>query len=139
MRGPQSTRRWIMPEALVALYPSDVSEHEWAILAPLLPPAKPGGRPRSVNLRVILNGIFHVLRSGCQWRLLPRDYGPWSTVYAYCRRWRLAGIWERIHHTLRERVRQGATPPPAPPSSIANPSGRPSAAVRTAPMGPRSS
>jgi putative transposase len=62
-------------------YPSsDLSEREWAILAPLLPPPKPGGRPRSVHLRVILDGIFHVLRSGCQWRLLPHDYGPWSTV-----------------------------------------------------------
>jgi putative transposase len=87
-------------------YPSELSDREWAILAPLLPPAKPGGRPRSVNLRVILNGIFHVLRSGCQWRMLPREYGPWSTVYAYVRRWRLSGTWERIHTTLRERVRQ---------------------------------
>lgn len=97
-----------MPEALAALYPSELSEQEWAILAPLLPPAKPGGRPRSVKLRVILDGIFHVLRSGCQWRLLPRDDGPWSTVYAYWRAWRLAGVWERIHTVLRERVRQAA-------------------------------
>ncbi len=52
-------------------YPSELSEQEWAILAPLLPPAKPGGRPRSVNLRIIVNGIFHLLRSGCQWRMLP--------------------------------------------------------------------
>jgi putative transposase len=95
-----------MPGGLVALYPSDLSDQEWAILAPLLPPAKPGGRPRSVKLRMILDGIFHVLRSGCQWRLLPRDYGPWSTVYAYWRAWRLAGVWERIHAVLRERVRR---------------------------------
>lgn len=62
--------------------PSELSDHEWVILAPLLPPPKPpGGRPRSVDLRRILNGIFHVLRSGCQWRMLPREYGPWSTVY----------------------------------------------------------
>ncbi len=64
-------------------YPCDLSDVEWALLAPLLPPPKPGGRPRSVDTRRILNGIFHLLRSGCQWRLLPRDYGPWSTVYAY--------------------------------------------------------
>lgn len=57
-------------------YPSDLTNHEWQILAPLLPPAKPGGHPRTVNLRVILNGIFYLLRSGCQWRMLPRDYGP---------------------------------------------------------------
>ena len=72
----------------------------------MLPPAKPDGRPRSVDLRRILDGIFHVLRSGCQWRLLPREYGPWSTVYGYFRAWRLDGTWERLHHTLRERVRQ---------------------------------
>lgn len=107
-----------MPEVLVALYPTEVSDQEWAILAPLLPPAKPGGRPRSVKLRAILNGIFHVLRSGCQWRLLPRDYGPWSTVYAYFRRWRLAGIWERIHTSLRERVRREAGRQPTPSACI---------------------
>jgi len=56
---------------LAVSYPSELSEQEWAILAPLLPPAKPGGRPRSVNLRIIVNGIFHLLRSGCQWRMLP--------------------------------------------------------------------
>jgi putative transposase len=61
-------------------YATDLSEREWALLAPLLPPPKPGGRPRTVDLRAMLNGMFHVLRSGCQWRLLPREYGPWSTV-----------------------------------------------------------
>lgn len=69
-----------MPGVLFAPYPTELSDQEWAILAPLLPPAKPGGRPRSVKLRAILNGSFPVLRSGGQWRLLPRDYGPWSTV-----------------------------------------------------------
>jgi putative transposase len=75
--------------AASTLYPADLSDEEWAILAPLPQPPKRGGRPRSVDLRVILNGIFHALRSGCQWRLLPRDYGCWSTVYAYLRAWRL--------------------------------------------------
>lgn len=69
-----------MPPQASIFYPSDLSDQEWVLLAPLLPPAQPGGRPRSVNLRVTLNGIFHVLRSGCQWRMLPRTYGPWSTV-----------------------------------------------------------
>ncbi len=68
------------PSTLSTLYPTDVTDQEWAILAPLLPPPKPGGRPRTVNLRLIGNGLFHILRSGCQWRLLPRAYGPWSTV-----------------------------------------------------------
>jgi putative transposase len=71
-----------------------------------------------VNLRRILNGIFHVLRSGCQWRMLPREYGPWSTVYAYFRRWRLSGTWEQIHTTLRERVRQHSGREPTPSAAI---------------------
>jgi putative transposase len=95
-------------------YPSDLSDREWQRLSPLLPPAKPGGRPRSVNLRLILNGLFYLLRGGCQWRLLPRTYGPWSTVYEYWRTWRLDGTWERIHTTLREQVRRQAGRQPTP-------------------------
>jgi putative transposase len=97
------------------LYPTDPSDAEWAILEPLIPPAKPGGRPRTRSLRVILNGIFYLLRSGCAWRLLPRDFGPWSTVHHYFRRWRLDGTWERIHTLLRERlrVRLGRDPQPS--------------------------
>jgi putative transposase len=72
-----------MTSARAVSYPTDRSDPEWAILEPLLPPPKPGGRLRSVDLRLILNSIFSVLRRGCQWRLLPRTYGPWSTVYAY--------------------------------------------------------
>ena len=64
-------------------YATDLTDREWVLLRPLLPPAKPGGRPRSSNLRRILNAIFYVLRSGCAWRLLPRDFPPWSTVYDY--------------------------------------------------------
>lgn len=99
-------------------YPSDLSDHEWQVLAPLLPPAKSGGRPRTVNLRRVLNGIFYLLRGGCAWRMLPRDYGPWSTVYDYFRKWRLDGTWERIHTTLRERVRQQAGREPTPSAAI---------------------
>ena len=99
-------------------YPSELSDQEWAILMPLLPPAKPGGRPRTVNLRVILNGICYTLRSGCQWRMLPREYGPWSTVYAYWRKWRLDGTWERMHTTLCERVRQQVGRQPTPSAAI---------------------
>src|SRR5713226_5048350 len=84
---------------------SDLSDAEWAILEPLIPPAKPGGRPRSVNMRQILNGIFYMLRSGGAWRLLPHDYPAWSTVYDYFRKWRNAGIWEQLVKTLRERLR----------------------------------
>src|SRR5260221_7028206 len=94
-----------MPAATSMPYPTDLSERAWTILAPLLPQPKPGGRPRSVDLRRVLNGIFHVLRSGCPWRLLPRESGPWSTVSGYLRAWRQDGTWERIHQTLRERLR----------------------------------
>ncbi len=104
--------------SLPSAYPSGLSDREWAILVPLLPPSKPGGRPRSVDLRRILDGIFQVLRSGCQWRLLPRDYGPWSTVYAYLRAWRLDGTWELVHTTLRERLRQQVGRQPTPSAAI---------------------
>ncbi len=87
------------------VYASDLSDAEWAILEPLIPPAKTGGRPRSVNMREILNGIFYVLRGGCAWRLLPHDFPAWSTVYDYFRKWRNEGIWEAMVATLRERLR----------------------------------
>lgn len=86
-------------------FPSDLTDQEWSLLAPLLPTAKPGGRPRSVDLRRIVNGIFYLVRSGCAWRYLPRDYGPWSTVHHYFRQWRQDGIWEQIHTQLREMAR----------------------------------
>jgi transposase len=87
------------------LYPSDLSDHEWEILAPLIPPAKPGGRRRKWPMRKILNATFYLLRSGCQWRMLPREFPPWSTVHHYFRLWRLDGTWEKIHAVLRERMR----------------------------------
>jgi putative transposase len=87
-------------------YASDLSDAEWTLLEPLIPPAKAGGRPRSVNMRQILNGIFYVLRSGGAWRLLPHEYPPWSRVYDYFRTWRNAGIWEGMVRTLRERLRE---------------------------------
>ncbi len=100
------------------IYPSDLSDHEWSILALLLPPAKTGGRPRSVDLRRILNGIFYLLRSGCAWRYLPREYGPWSTVFHYFRRWRRDSTWARIQAVLRQRVRRQAGRAPTPSAAI---------------------
>lgn len=86
-------------------YPSDLSESEWQYIRPLIPPAKWGGRPRSVDIREILNGILYVIRSGCAWRKLPHDFPPWSTVYDYFRKWRINGIWEFIHRCLHVLVR----------------------------------
>ncbi len=99
-------------------YPSDLNEEEWGLLAPLSPPAKPGGRPRSVDIRHILDGLFYVVRSGCAWRYLPREYGPWQTVYGYCRRWRLDGTWASIHAHLRELARLHAGRDPTPSAAI---------------------
>ena len=95
-------------------YPSDLSDAEWALLAPLLAPA-PTGRPRTRDLREIVNGIFYILRTGCQWRYLPADYGPWSTVSYHFYRWRDDGTWARVLDVLRraERVRQGRHPEPS--------------------------
>jgi putative transposase len=102
----------------IKAYASDLSDQEWAILEPLIPSAKPGGRPRSVDMRQILNGIFYLLRSGCAWRLLPHDYPAWSTVYDYFRKWRNTGVWERLVTTLRERLRVQAGRKATPSAAI---------------------
>jgi transposase len=90
------------------VYPSDVTDKEWAILEPLIPAAKPGGRPQEIARREIVNGILYVLRSGCPWRMLPHDLPNWSTVHLYFREWKLAGIWEQVNAALRREVRVGA-------------------------------
>jgi putative transposase len=91
-----------------APYPSDLSDAEWALLEPLLPPAKSTGRPRTWSDRLIADAIFYVLRSGCAWRMLPDSFRPWSTVFSRVRRWRLDGTLRRAHGVLRARVRQRA-------------------------------
>ena len=87
-------------------YPSDVTETEWQIIEPLLPQTQEIGRPRQVNLREIINGIFYVLREGCSWRGLPHDLPPWQTVYNYYRHWQRLGVWQKIHTQLRHQVRK---------------------------------
>jgi putative transposase len=99
-------------------YPTDLTDDEWRVLEPLIPPAKPGGRPRSVDVREIVNGIRYLLRSGGAWRLLPHDLPPWETVYAYFRRWEADGTWETIATTLRQRVRTGQGRDPEPSAAI---------------------
>ena len=89
-------------------YPSDLTDEQFAILEPLIPPAKPGGRPRKVIIRDVIDGIFYVNRSGCQWRMLPHDFPKWSTVYSYFRQWRIDGTWQTFLEALRTRVRQAA-------------------------------
>ena len=87
-------------------YPSDLTDTEWAELEPLIPPAKRGGRRRSVNLREVMNGILYVLSTGCQWRALPKDLPPRSTVYEYFGLWSWDGTIEQMHDVLYVRCRE---------------------------------
>jgi len=83
-----------------------------------VPPAKPGGRPREVCIREVVDAIFYVLRSGCAWRMLPHDFPAWQTVYGYFRQWRTDGIWEQMNAALREAVRAQAGRDPEPSGAI---------------------
>jgi putative transposase len=86
-------------------YPSDLTRTQWRRLKRLLPAAKPGGRPRSVDLREVLNGIFSILRGGCAWRMMPHDFPPWSTCYDDFSKWRNDGTWAELNDALRTQVR----------------------------------
>ena len=86
-------------------YPTDLSDAEWRCISPHLPQPAGWGRPRLHGLRAILDAVFYVLKSGCPWRLLPRDFPPWKTVYDWFRWWRIDGTWERLNTELRRRLR----------------------------------
>ena len=97
-------------------YPTDLSDTEWRCIRPHLPKPTGQGRPRLHGLRAILDAVFYVLKSGCPWRMLPRDFPPWKTVYDWFRRWRIDGTFERLNAELRELLRGVAlagTPTPA--------------------------
>jgi len=94
-------------------YPSDLTDEQWAVLEERIPPSR-GGRPRTINLRKIVNGIFYRNRAGCQWRMLPSDFPPWPTVYYYFAKWRDNGTWKRLMDSLREQVRLAAGREPTP-------------------------
>ncbi len=99
------------------IYDTDLSDEQWAILAPFFSVAT-SGRPRTYSYRSILNAILYVLRSGCHWRLLPHEFPPWNTVYYYFRHWRIDGRWHQLHTTLREQTRQHGGRKPQPSASI---------------------
>jgi transposase len=99
-------------------YPSDLTDAEWALVEPLIPPAKHGGRRRSVDLREILNGIFYVLSTGCQWRALPTDLPPRSTVHEYLQLWEWDGTLARLHHALFVQARELAGKEASPSAAI---------------------
>jgi len=95
-------------------YPNDLTDEEWALIAPLIPPSKRGGRRREIDVREVLNAIFYVLSTGCQWKALPKDLPPKSTAHYYFMLWDWDGTLERIHHALyvqaREREGREASP-----------------------------
>jgi transposase len=99
-------------------YTTDLTDEEWQVLAPLLPPEKTGGRPRKYPRREVLNGIQYVLRSGCAWRLMPHDLPQWQTAYQTFRAWRQDGTWVRMHDQLRDRVRTAMGRHPQPSAAI---------------------
>ena len=111
-------------------YPSDLSDAEFAALGPHLPAPAPTGRPWKHPLRAILDGIFYLTRTGCQWRCLPREYPPWPTVYWWFARWRRDGTWERLNAALRERVRVAVGRDPQPSAGVVD-----SQSVRTSAVG----
>lgn len=110
-------------------YDTDLTDEQYALLEPLLPRPKTTGRPRA-NLREVLNAILYLVRTGCQWRLLPHDFPPWSTVHSWYRRWRQDDTWDRIHDTLVPQVRRQAGRDPAPRASAVD-----SQSVQTTEMG----
>jgi putative transposase len=89
-------------------YPSDLSDPEWAIVEPFIPPAKPGGRPRTADMRQVVNAILYLVRNGCTWRALPHDFPLWTTAYYYFKTWTKAGLWQSIIDALRPRIRKAA-------------------------------
>jgi len=86
-------------------YPTDLTDAQWRVIEKRIPAAKPGGRPRSADVREVLNGILYLVRTGCSWRQLPHDFPPWGTVHYYYRCFRLSGVWQQIHDALRDKVR----------------------------------
>jgi transposase len=99
-------------------YPGDVTEEEWAEIAPLIPSARRGGRKRSVNIREVFNGLLYVLSTGCQWRAIPKDFPPRSTIFDYLARWQADGTLGRIHTALYVRCREQAERSPTPTACI---------------------
>jgi len=99
-------------------YPSDLTDEEWALIEPLIPPAKRGGGKRTVNLREVVNGLMYVLSTGCQWRAIPKDLPPRSTVHGYLDLWQWDGTLDRIHHALYVQCRKKAGREASPTAAI---------------------
>src|ERR671926_1317917 len=124
MRG----RRWGLPmwtnenraryDRSQLRYPSDLTDEEWALVAPLIPPSKPGGNKRTRDMREVVNGLMDVLSTGCQWRAIPKDLPPRSTVYDYFDLWDHDGTVQRLHHALYLKCREQAGREASPTAAI---------------------
>jgi putative transposase len=101
-----------------ARYPTDLTDRQWRRLEPHLPTAKPGGRPRSADMREVVDAILYVLRNGIVWRALPHDYPPWKTVHHYFRVWTKDGTWATVQASLRTEVRRAAGRAASPSAAI---------------------
>ena len=99
-------------------YTHDLTDAEWAVVEPSFPPAKPGGNRRKVNIREVVNGLMYLLGSGCQWRDIPKDLAPRSTIHDYFSRWDDDGTLERIHHELYVQCRELAERPASPTAAV---------------------
>jgi transposase len=114
-------------------YPTDLTDEQWALIQPHIPPSKSGtrkgGRPPA-NVRGVVNGLLYLIRTSCQWRMLPRDFGPWPTVHHYYRIWRRDGTLQKIHDALRQKVRVQDGRKPTPSAAILD-----SQSVKTAEKG----
>jgi len=99
-------------------YPSALTDEQWQRIEPLLPAAKPGGRPREVDMREVIDASLYLNRTGCQWRALPHDFPPWGTVADYFYRFRNDGTWQIIHDTLRQQVRVAVGKEPTPSAAV---------------------
>ncbi len=99
-------------------YPSDVTDAEWELVSPLIPPARRGGGKRKVNMREVVNGLMYVLSTGCQWRAIPKDLPPNSTVYGYFDLWTYDGTLDRLHHALYVKCREAAGREASPTAAV---------------------
>ena len=99
-------------------YPSDLTDDEWALVAPLIPPAKRGGNKRTADMREVVNGLMYILSTGCQWAAMPKDLAPRSTVHGYLDLWEWDGTLERIHHALYVQCRELAGRDASPTAAI---------------------
>src|SRR5262245_57002046 len=100
------------------VYPTDLTDAQWALIAPLLAKGRGPGHPQVSDLRRIVNAILSLLRTGCQWRMLPKDFPNWHTVRYHFDEWKRTGLWERINTALRERARRAAGREPTPTAGV---------------------